>query len=326
MLPQYQNTKVSCPGKLLVAGEYAVLYGAPAISMAVNRRASCHIQVKDCGDWKFASIPRYWNHGSTISEILSPDYSKSPAEILKWFAQEHSLPQHAILHMDTSGFFSSEKKIGFGSSAAVLVAVYSALAQTVGRPPHLSDMLDLYRSITPYGSGIDVATSYSGGTICFQDGAATEFNWPDEVHFKVFFVGSSQSTQEMVVKFQRWFEDTSVNVRECFLNAAENLGGSQLSAVEFLDSITDLVEQLRAIDQEIGMGIWSEVHESLYRLSQPYPIIYKPSGAGGGDIGIAISLIPEALETFVEKAESINQVQVLDIKQDNFGFKIETST
>ena len=34
----------SAPGKLILIGEYAVLFGAPAAVMAVNRRASVRIE------------------------------------------------------------------------------------------------------------------------------------------------------------------------------------------------------------------------------------------------------------------------------------------
>ena len=33
------NIEVSAPGKLVLIGEYGVLYGAPALVMAVDRRA-----------------------------------------------------------------------------------------------------------------------------------------------------------------------------------------------------------------------------------------------------------------------------------------------
>ncbi len=41
------DVKTSAPGKVVVSGEYAVLDGAPAICMAVNRRAHISITTTD---------------------------------------------------------------------------------------------------------------------------------------------------------------------------------------------------------------------------------------------------------------------------------------
>ena len=41
-------TTIVAPGKLMIAGEYAVLDGAPAIALAVDRGVQCTIQVDDC--------------------------------------------------------------------------------------------------------------------------------------------------------------------------------------------------------------------------------------------------------------------------------------
>ncbi|MDH5619728.1 MAG: hypothetical protein OEZ11_14015, partial [Gammaproteobacteria bacterium] len=37
----------SAPGKIVLSGEYAVLFGAPAICMAVNRRAFARVADSD---------------------------------------------------------------------------------------------------------------------------------------------------------------------------------------------------------------------------------------------------------------------------------------
>ena len=60
----------SAPGKIIVAGEYAVLDGAPAICMAVDRRA--HVNISS-GDTEFHSV-------------LAPGFSETVGRFkaLKW--------------------------------------------------------------------------------------------------------------------------------------------------------------------------------------------------------------------------------------------------
>ena len=50
----------SAPGKVILCGEYAVLDGAPAICMAVDRRARVEITEID-GDISDVSAPGYTN-------------------------------------------------------------------------------------------------------------------------------------------------------------------------------------------------------------------------------------------------------------------------
>ncbi|MDH3305214.1 MAG: hypothetical protein OEM92_08415, partial [Gammaproteobacteria bacterium] len=48
----------SAPGKLVLCGEYAVLDGAPAVCMAVDRRATVTVTDAD-GRWHRVSAPGY---------------------------------------------------------------------------------------------------------------------------------------------------------------------------------------------------------------------------------------------------------------------------
>ena len=48
----------SAPGKVVLSGEYAVLDGAPAVCMAVDRRAIARVSA--CGgDWHRVTAPGY---------------------------------------------------------------------------------------------------------------------------------------------------------------------------------------------------------------------------------------------------------------------------
>jgi phosphomevalonate kinase len=58
------------------------------------------------------------------------------------------------------------------------------------------------------------------------------------------------------------------------------------------------VRCLQEMDEAAGLGIYSQAHRTLDRLANSAQVVYKPCGAGGGDIGIAVSDDNLALNTF----------------------------
>ena len=109
----------TAPGKLVLWGEYAVLAGAPAAVMAVDRYASVSLECAE--HWQFMS-----------SGLLSPGvYSGTPdfpvavasagmaVNTLRSFGYEQLPPDAYRVHTDTRPFFIGTNKLGLGSSAAV---------------------------------------------------------------------------------------------------------------------------------------------------------------------------------------------------------------
>jgi phosphomevalonate kinase len=56
-----------------------------------------------------------------------------------------------------------------------------------------------------------------------------------------------------------------------------------------LTGLQDFAERLQALDQAAAIGIWSDVHQELGRIAGEFDAVYKPSGAGSGDFGLAFS-------------------------------------
>ncbi|MCX5743511.1 MAG: phosphomevalonate kinase, partial [Proteobacteria bacterium] len=93
----------SAPGKLIISGEYAVLDGAPALVLAVNRRV----------------VARLVGEPSTAAP--SPFLAAVAAELAR---RGRVMPAIVV---DSSALYDGAMKLGLGSSAAVTVAA-TALA------------------------------------------------------------------------------------------------------------------------------------------------------------------------------------------------------
>ena len=135
----------SAPGKLILLGEYAVLEGAPALVMAVNRYAEVTLEpisldhcLIDAPEIGISSLPFTLNDNLEIS--FSRSVQKQSKEKLSFFSSTFEyfrqirrkrlseLPTFKI-KLDTSQFFNAEddQKLGLGSSAALTAGLISAL-------------------------------------------------------------------------------------------------------------------------------------------------------------------------------------------------------
>ena len=155
---------ILAPGKLMLAGEYAVLDGAPAIVLAVDRGVRCDISVSDHLD------------------IETPDGDDRFVRP----ALEGHIGRYVFGAWNPTNL---EEKPGFGGSAAACVAATLA----AGRPA--TDAISIHHKVQGGGSGADVLASIHGGMIRFQDGQASPL---EPVCPVVVWSGKSARTQPRV--------------------------------------------------------------------------------------------------------------------------------
>ena len=322
-MPQpYRHISVSSPGKVLIAGEYAVLYGASALSLAVNRRAQCALTVRDEGLWQLRSSPPFWNETRSLTELLSKKRTDTLGYSLTWFSQRSLLPEHVAIHMDTEAFFSKQRKLGLGSSAGVLVSLYASLATLIELPMNAQDLLELYRTTGDNGSGVDVVTSYQGGLVRLKGQTATSVEIPEGIYLDIYAVPFSTETAAMVDRFRLEFDNVPVSLQESFIGTANTVADSLPDRLEFLDAMQRFVHVYRELDSATKLSIWSTQHETMYHLASEVGALYKPSGAGGGDIGVAIANDPQNLAALRDQVTDL-PVTILDLQKDANGVRIE---
>ena len=160
----------SAPGKVVLWGEYAVLEGAPAAVLAVNRFAGCMLETS--GVWRFSTTG--FEAGTAEFDRLPATAPAGAAATLPWqVLQECSaMPSTPVsVAMHTGEFYRDGVKLGLGSSAALCVAVQAAVAALAGSTPDYPRALAAHRRLQAgRGSGIDVAASYFGGCLRFRNG------------------------------------------------------------------------------------------------------------------------------------------------------------
>jgi phosphomevalonate kinase len=326
----------SAPGKIVVCGEYAVLCGAPAISMAVDRRArvkvttaqdhgsSLHTMGVSNGDFGFGIDP----HG----EIAWQDAAGPALFSEVW--RESSIGQIAPVQIaiDTRDFHdhATGTKLGFGSSAAVAVALSAALAAVQGESVDCAKMAATAHRRYQHenGSGVDVATSISGGVIGFRmtnADAPALLQWPPGLRYQVLWSGHAANTVEKIQNIPG--ADSSSPAMNALMRGAETVAVNWVEADSgaLLQSIHNYVDSLIDLDTELNLGIFTAGHGELVELAQELNVIYKPCGAGGGDTGMVLTDSDDGRIDEYTRAATRRGFTALDVTLDTGGVILERS-
>jgi len=299
------------PGKVVLWGEYAVLLGAPALVMAVDRYAVCHL-TPGGEAWGF-SCAGYNAPDATLSRErllgVAPPAARHVASI-PWHVL-HALENGALgnggrVHTDTRAFYQGEEKLGLGSSAALTVAAYAAFAELLNQQPDYRVALHIHHNLQGrLGSGIDVAAAFFGGLLRFQrdDTPSTEdphrWSLPGNLGMVFIWTGHGSATPGHLRRFEHWLRNGGDSGPiEALCRSSESL----FASTDVLQGLAEYTRRLRALDAVADIGIYDPSHEVLDRLAIDSRVVYKPCGAGGGDMGVAFSEDHEALAVFAERA------------------------
>lgn len=292
----------SAPGKIVLWGEYAVLAGAPAGVLALNNLAEVRFTPSSDTNWHFSS-QGFVSEPTACDENTLPE---SPQSNFIRLILSHwgctSLAQCSTpldISIDSTAFFAHQQKLGLGSSAAVCVATYRALCEITNRSPLLHEALVIHRTWQGgKGSGLDVASVWHGGFVHFQDGDATPASLPTELHWQVIWSGKSAKTSDHISHFEQWRQGSATAP----LRDLASLSTQLCEQPPNLGVLRDYCDGLRALDDAAQLNIFTHEHARLGKLASAAHVLYKPCGAGGGDIGIAFSDDPTALAKFKRSA------------------------
>lgn len=327
------------PGKLILLGEYAVMEGAPALVAAIDREA--RITVRPSRDRHFRisapvmevdALPFHLDAAGAV--VFDAPLDEALADKMKFFAAtfaagwrmggKNAAADPLEVHLDTADFYHRHHgKIGFGSSAALTVALLGALAArsdrsffSEARQHHFfQQALETHRLAQgKMGSGIDVAASTFGGILQYQIAPGGQLPavmietvaYPPGLYMLAIWTGVSASTRKLVRRVHefrarepRVFQQMMEAMGEISFAGCHALFSEDIS--HFLDAVNAYHQALTKLGQHSGAPIISPEHQALAAIAGDCGALYKPSGAGGGDLGIAFSDTPEVLEQVAER-------------------------
>ena len=328
----------TAPGKAVLSGEYVVLEGAPAIAAAINRRVRVTVAANP-GDHHSITTPGYldgtWHFRLNKSgglawreQLPDPATFSLIEEIWRCF-DTANWPSLSLL-IDTQEFFdeASGLKLGLGSSAAVSVALTAALQSfsAAGNDSARLAMDAHGRFQGGHGSGVDVAASLQGGVIEYRRAAAEsrQVGWPGNLEYRFLWSGQSAATTEKLARLRgRRGGDARDESMKRLSDAAEIVASAwpREDSRQIMDSLREYIDALRQFSVDLDLGIFDAGHEQLVDLAADIGMIYKPCGAGGGDIGVAIAASENAVDDFCDRARQ-HGFMSLEIAADDQGVLI----
>lgn len=284
--------KTSAPGSLMLLGEHAVLYGNRALVGAINRRI--HVELIP------ASTDLVCIH-SALGEYQSPLSGLADHPKFRFVLQavkQHlgAVPSGFELKIDSE--FSAD--IGFGSSAAVTVAVHAALMRwTQGNEPDkeplFNQALKTVRAVQGRGSGSDLAASIFGGVVGYTidpDFIPVEVSVP----LTAVYCGYKTPTPDVILRVEQLKAEDPQRYERIYaaINADAEAAAARLAENDFAGFGKILNRNQELMDE---MGVNTPELQEIVEALQESPDIFgaKISGSGMGDcaVGIGNADLPE---------------------------------
>lgn len=275
----------SAPGKIILFGEHAVVYGYPAIAIAINRRVRTEIKEINKKGIYIRSPNLYGDKCFQIgikTKPANPFYS-----LVSIMNKEKKILGDLNSSVKISIRSSLPVGAGLGSSAAVAVSFLKTISEYNGKKLTQKDINNLAYEIekihhgTP--SGIDNTLATYGGGIRFKKGAidALDVNL-NKAYIVVIDSKIPRKTFEMVNKVRQFYERKTETVEKLFekISIITKKGEDSLIRGD-LEQLGNLMKQNHILLNKLGVG-----HEKLDQLATELTendtLGYKLTGAGGG--------------------------------------------
>ncbi len=289
-----RSVTISAPGKLMIMGEHAVLYGERCIVTAVEQRLQAtltciadpvlEIEAPD------VQLTEYTRSLSSLNQGVVPKGARFIEQAVLAIHTAHPLPWG--IRIETASDFSS--LMGFGSSSASTVCVVKGLYSLLGIEHTDQDVFSAafqaVRAVQGIASGFDIAAAVFGGTCVYSMKEGMTQRLP-RLPLVIGYSGQKADTVSMIEAVKKRLL-TDAHLQQIFprigglvaeaLNACEMLDLSAIGAL--MNANHELLKELGVSTPTLDAMIAGALHAGSLGA--------KLSGAGGGDCMIA--LVPDA--------------------------------
>lgn len=286
------------PGKLILSGEHAVVYGKPALAMATHYYTQSSATIKapstfgrigfQLSNLRYAgrltrtTLTRLKErikqdyHGFLQGELGIREVLKKPFELIQFTVANVmdlslSLGQSLDRGLDVRSHSTIPIGCGMGSSAALIMSTLKVVAQALHLNLNQDDFLRLGKEAENaqhgYSSGLDLHLCWQGGMIRFENGQVSTRVLPLSPLYLVNTGQPASTTGECVAKVRSHFDN-----------------GMKAEAFAAVTTHLD-----RALQQSDTLGIHRAVKENHQLLK-------------------AIGVVPERVVDFIEQIEAVNGV------------------
>lgn len=286
----------SAPGKLILFGEHAVVFGEPALSTAISLRTEVFARphTEWLADGASLEEPRY----RYVKMAIDRTWTGGPL----WLEIRSMIPTGA----------------GLGSSAAVTVASLGALQELQGGldPPAIArEAFEVEHEVQGRASPIDTSTATAGGGILVRPEAGEDLLWSIGRDTRRWFLhrcdlppltlvvghtGLSAATGPLVAKVKE-----RVDASPEAAGMVKEIGQITLDGLQALRR-KDFVTAGRLMDRNQtllnALGVGHPMLDRLVAAARPHSFGAKLTGAGGGGSMVALTDRPEKAAAAIRDA------------------------
>jgi mevalonate kinase len=296
---------ISAPGKLMLLGGHAVVYGYPCITTALSERLQVMIEETEDNKVSF-ECPQ-------VRDTRFVDAAIGVA-VHEWGLT------HKGFRISTSCTFSG--KYGFGSSSAVTVALLKGLKPDVPDRTLFDAAYKIIVEIQGAASGFDVAAAIYGGTLYFVGGGKViEPLAAPDMPLVVGYTGVKADTKTLIADVAVKYAKEPEKVERIF-KAIEKIVDE--AKIYMTEGDWERMGRLMDFNQEYlrDLGVSSDKLETLIKAAKGGGAYgAKLSGAGGGDCMIALAAAGarQAVEEAITRAGG----EVVHVTPNAQGVRIE---
>ena len=325
-----RSVTARAPGKLILSGEHAVVYGKPALAMAVNRYVFTTINTQAPSDVLFDLLNLKYKKAHSLDKLRElksrlenaylsfqrgekgiRDVLKKPFELLQYTAT--NLVDRLNVSLSKGIKIHAESTIpigcGMGSSAATIVSTNHALGHFYHQPLLLEQHLDLGLNAENLqhgsSSGIDLRLAIQGGCLFYSQGEVTQRSAPSQ-RFRIINTGTPQSSTGECVRFAaNYFSPQLLDAFEAVTLKLDRALNEQLEDLALLA----IQENHRLL---IELGVVPQKIQNFIAATEARGMAGKICGAGsirGDEAGIVLiagdGIIEDLLQDYNYQLENI---------------------
>ena len=290
------------PGKLMIAGEYAVMRdGGACLAAAVGELVHARlgaisprptIRLTAFGQTMLVPLP---SAGVALAEPAG--LGRFVAGALAFLQQRHGLTLLRDVDLRAAGAVGGSK-VGLGTSAAVTIATVRAVlaSQPGGEAWPAADVAACARAIHleaqgERGSGYDVTTIALGGTVAYRRSPdrGESLPWPAGLHAAALYCGQPAPTAATLARG---------TIADSALDAIQAAAGALMAhwpTAVAADLVADINTCEAAFQRAAATApwLWTPPMAALHEVVRAAGCVARTSGAGAGDCVLAFAADPD---------------------------------
>ena len=278
--------KTSAPGSIMLMGEYAVLFGKPALVCAIDKRIHVTLTPRqDTAIHIHSALLGYHTTDLSSLEIVKPFHF-----VLEAIRHYHAKIKRGFDLEITSEF---SDKVGLGSSAAVTVATLAALITWLEIRVSPLELIRQGRGVIRHcqglGSGADVAASVYGGVVYYHAqplmAEKMAVKLPISLHYTGYKTPTVDAVRQVQARFTQYpqiFKQLCASIGQCAME------GMHLIRKNDWPRLGEVMTIQQGLMEALGVSPPVMQHMARVLLQQNGVIGAKISGSGFGDCVVGL--------------------------------------